>query len=86
MTTSLLPEPYRLALQALKDQAAAATAQLTDRGAAKAELADAQRRMAQHDAETKHIVRVVLKAKPLVSIPELSEDRLAALLGFNKLD
>ncbi|CAG9184130.1 hypothetical protein [Cupriavidus pampae] len=88
MTVSLLPEPYRRALQALKDQAAAATLPLqvpadpATISASKAKLADAQRRMAAHDTEMRHIVRLVLKAKPPVSIPDLSESRLAEMLGL----
>lgn len=78
----MLPEPYRHALQSLKDQAAAATLQLDDRTAGKAALADAQRRMTQYRDEVNHIVRVVLKAKGGVSIPELTEAALAELLGL----
>lgn len=78
---TMLPDGYKQALQALKDQAAAATMQLENRSAGKSELADAQRRMAQHSAEVNSIVRVVLRAKG-PSIPDLTEARLAELLGL----
>jgi hypothetical protein len=80
----MLSEPYKLALQAMKDQAAAATMQLEhhDRSAGKAALTDARRRMALYPAEVKRIYAAVMKS-PVESdtIPSLTEARLAQLLG-----
>jgi hypothetical protein len=83
----MLPEPYKQALQALKDQAAAATSRFAGGESGKAELADAQRRMALFDMECKHIVRMVMRSHDSsLTIPTISEERLCVELGFGNLD
>jgi len=77
----MLPERYKQALRALKDQAAAAAMQLDDRATGKSELADAQRRMSQYPDEVLRIASVVLKSKS-VSIPDLTEAQLVELLDL----
>jgi len=81
----MLTGPYKAALRALKDQAVAAGAQLIakDRTVMKAELADAQRRMADHGAECAVIVRLLL-AQPKdsnLTIDTLTEERLVLELS-----
>lgn len=81
-----LPDSYKSALIALKDQASAVTEMLpgNDRkktGEAKTLLRDAQRRMAEHGAATRHIVRLVMNAgDETLTIPEMTEDDLVRLL------
>jgi hypothetical protein len=80
-----LPIEFRDALQALKDQASAATAQLVtgDRKYKQAELADAQSRMAQYEPETTAINRLLMNTKDeTLDIETLDEQRLAQELGF----
>ncbi len=84
---SMLPEPYKLALQALKDQSVAATSRFASVNAGKNELADAQRRMALVDAECKHIVQTIMRSPDLsLTIPTISEERLCVELGFGGFD
>lgn len=80
-----LPEPYKAALRAIKEQAAAATEQITsgNRKAMKAELKIAKEKMASHDAECKAIYRMLMKsADKNLTIDTLDEDRLAKELGY----
>lgn len=80
----MLPDGYKVALQAMKDQAAAACMQLDDRTAGKAELADAQRRMSQYPTECLRIAKAVMTSRG-ATIPDLTEERLAGLLGIAPL-
>jgi len=80
----MLPKSFQEALQALKDQAIAATAQMLseDRSVQRAELADAQRRMVLYPIECKSIYQVLLKSKDeTLTIETLDETRLAQELG-----
>ncbi len=77
----MLPDGYKAALRAMKDQAAAACMQLEDRTAGKAELADAQRRMSLYPTECLRIAKVVMRSTD-ATIPDLTEERLARLLGI----
>lgn len=82
----MLPASYKAALQALKDQAHAATTQIVneDRSAKRAELKDAQARMALYPQECKHIVRILMSsADQNLTIETLDEERLAKEL-FDK--
>jgi len=80
----MLTDDYKAALRALKDQATAASAQLLaqDRSLMKAELLDAQQRMAKHDSECKSIVRFLLSQPKHsdLTIETLSEEHLAVAL------
>ncbi|WP_205183588.1 hypothetical protein [Burkholderia sp. LMG 13014] len=75
----MLSDGYKVALQALKDQAAAACMQLEDAISGRTELADAQRRMSLHPNECRHIASLVMNSKD-ATIPDLTEARLAELL------
>jgi hypothetical protein len=81
-----LPDSYKSALIALKDQATAVTGMLpgeSKESAAQAQilLDDAQRRMAEFKAETGHIVRLLMKSKDHdLTIPTMTEDDLERLL------
>jgi hypothetical protein len=80
-----LPIKFKDALQALKDQASAATAQLVtgDRNYKQAELADAQSRMVQYEPATTAIARMLMSSKDkALNIETLDEQRLAQELGF----
>lgn len=80
----MLTPPYQAALQALKDQAHAATFQIVnaDREAKKQELKDAQGRMAKYPVECKKIVWILMHSDdPDLTIETLDEERLAAELG-----
>lgn len=82
----MLTASYKAALQALKDQAHAATTQIVneDRAAKKEALQDAHNRMAMYPAECKHIVRTLMKSTdPDLTIETLDEERLEQeLLAF----
>lgn len=80
-----LPLEFKGALQALKDQASAATAQLVtgNRKYKQGELADAQLRMAQNEPATTVIYRMLMSTKDkTLTIETLDEQRLAQELGF----
>jgi len=84
----MLPKTYKEALQAFKDQAAATTAQLVgqDRNAKRADLADAQRRMALHPHATKDIYRLLMGSKDQsLTLDTLDEKRLEEELGADYL-
>lgn len=75
----MLTASYQAALQALKDQAHAATTQIVnrDRAAEKEALNDAHKRMAMYPVECKHIVRILMKSTdPNLTIETLDEARL----------
>jgi hypothetical protein len=81
----MLTDAYKAALRALKDQAIAAGAQILakDRAVMKAELADAQRRIVEHDAECTLIARLLL-SQPKdsdLTIETLTEERLVLELA-----
>lgn len=81
----MLPKEYCEALQAMKDQASAATAQIVtnNRKAKRAELADSQRRMALYDKEMRAIYRLLMgSGDKTLTIDTLDETRLAQELGF----
>lgn len=81
----MLPDSFREAPKALKDQATVATAMIVDdnRLAKRADLADTQRRMARYSAECKQIVRVVMRSTDkTLTIDSLDDDRLAKELGY----
>lgn len=76
----MLTKEYCEALQAMKDQASAATAQIvaSDRKAKRGELADAQRRMVHHDKESRTIYRLLMgSGDKNLTIDTLDESRLA---------
>lgn len=80
----MLTPAFQAALQALKDQAHAATTQIVnnDRQAKRAALADAQRRMSLYPAECKCIVRVLMgSTDPNLTIETLDEARLLVELN-----
>lgn len=81
----MLPTEMKEALRELKDQAKAASLQLkagsTD--ASREDLADAQKRMAQFEPETKMIFRFLLATTDeSLTIETLDEERLAKEFGF----
>lgn len=87
MMTTTLPERFCKALKALQAQAEAVNATLPDADGIRRnktpELIAAQQEMAEYDHECKVIVRAVLKApSDDYAIPELTEAKLAELLGF----
>lgn len=80
-----LPQKYKEALQAMKEQAGAATTQLVsgDRQAQHAELGNAQKRMAQYPRETRLIYQLLMTSKDkTLTIETLDEQRLAEEFGF----
>lgn len=80
-----LPETYRKALRALKDQADAAMVMAKDKAAGKAALGDAHQRMSEHDVECKTIVRLLMKSSdPNLTVPTLTEEQLCVLLGMHQ--
>ena len=86
----MLPNSYQEALRAMKDQAQAATMQIVgdqiDRNACRVDLADAQRRMAQHPNATKDIARLLMGSKDeMLTIGTLDEKRLEHELGADYL-
>lgn len=84
----MLPKSYKEALQGFKDQAAAATAQVVnqDRKTKRAELADAQQRMALYPQATKDIYRLLMGSKDeTLTIDTLDEARLEKELGADYL-
>ena len=86
---SKLPENYKFALQALKQQALGASntflhlgKQVNHKG--KSELKNAQLQMSKYDSECRHIVRLLTaKNSTLPPIPDLSEEELMHALIAN---
>lgn len=84
----MLPNQYKDALVALKDRAAAVSAQLagTNAADAKAKLADAQRRMTLHPHAVKDISAILLHSNDeALTIETLDDARLALELGEDYL-
>ncbi len=82
---NILPIAYKEALKALQDQAFAASAQLLaqNRFVMRAELEDAQRRMAVHPVECAQILNVVMKSDdPGLSIETMVEARAVRELAY----
>lgn len=80
--TTILPERYVLALQALKDQAAAASVSVhTDRDAARSALLNAHERMTVYQPECDLIVRALMRCPDDgITIPSVTHAMLAQIL------